>query len=68
MNEPQIDGLSVWANGVFPVELSAGKRINAHNRVPLRASVDSSTGEVRFYVEPESIEILRPPSGRNGQK
>ncbi len=59
MNDSQINGLSVFANGVFPVELSAGKRINASHRVAVRASVDVSTGEVRFFVEPEAIEILR---------
>lgn len=59
MNDSQINGLSVFASGVFPVELSAGKRINANHRVPVRASVDVSTGEVRFFVEPEAIEILR---------
>jgi hypothetical protein len=44
---------------VYPVELSAGKRISGRHRVPVRASVDVSTGEVRFYVDPDAIEILR---------
>lgn len=58
MENSKIDGLSVFASGVYAVELSAGKRINANHRVPVRASVDVSTGEVRFYVDPEAIDIL----------
>ena len=60
MDESLIDGLSVYASGVFPVELSAGKRINARHRVPVQASVDGSTGEVRFFVDPAAIKVLRP--------
>ncbi|MDJ0313324.1 hypothetical protein [Arthrobacter sp. H35-D1] len=59
MENLQIDGLSVFAKGVFPVEISAGKRINANHRVPVLASVDATTGEVRFYVDSEAIAILR---------
>jgi len=44
---------------MYPVELSVGKRINGHHRMPVRASVEVSTGEVRFYVDPDGIEILR---------
>lgn len=58
MENPQIDGLSVFASGVFPIEISAGKRINANHRVPVLASVNVSTGEVRFYVDQEAIKIL----------
>ena len=58
MDDSQITGLSVFANGVFPVEISVGKKINARHRVPISASVDASTGEVRFYVDREAIEIL----------
>jgi hypothetical protein len=58
MEKSQIDGLSVFAQGVYPVEISAGKRINANRRVSVKASVDVSTGEVRFYVDPEEIQIL----------
>lgn len=58
MEKKQIDGLSVFANGVFPVEISAGKRINAKHRVPVQASVDASTGEVRFYVDSVGIKTL----------
>jgi hypothetical protein len=46
MEKPQIDGLSVFANGVLPVEISVGKCINASHRVPVLTSVDVSTGEV----------------------
>ena len=59
MENSHLRGLSVYASGVYPVELSAGKRINGHHRIPVRASVEVSTGEVRFYVDPEGIEILR---------
>jgi hypothetical protein len=54
-----LSGLSVYASGVYQVELSVGKRINGHHRIPVRASVEVSTGEVRFYVDPDGIEILR---------
>ena len=59
MNDSQITGLSVFASGVYPVELSAGKRINAEHRIPVHASVDVSTGEVRFFVDPDVIDALR---------
>ncbi len=58
MEKVQIDGLSVFANGVFPVKASAGKCISANHRVRVLASVDVSTGEVRFYVESEAAKIL----------
>jgi hypothetical protein len=44
---------------VFPVEISVGKRINARHRVPVSASVDASTGEVRLYVDQDAITILQ---------
>ena len=59
MENSHLSGLSVCASGVYPVELSVGKRINGHHRILVRASVEVSTGEVRFYVDPEAIEILR---------
>lgn len=62
MENSQLSGLSVFASGVWPVEISAGKRINAVHRVPVRASVDVTTGEVRFHVDSEGIDILRRDS------
>lgn len=59
MENTSLGGLSVHASGVWPVELSVGKRINASHRVPVQASIDPSTGEVRFYVDAKAIEILR---------
>ena len=59
MENSHLSGLSVYASGVYPVELSVGKRLNGHHRNPVRASVEVSTGEVRFHVDPEGIEILR---------
>jgi hypothetical protein len=59
MDETELTGLSVFANGVFPVEISVGKRINARHRVPVSASVDASTGEVRLYVDQDAITILQ---------
>lgn len=59
MDSNQLSGLSVYASGTYPVELSVGKRISGRHRVPVRASVEISTGEVRFYVDPEQIDILR---------
>jgi hypothetical protein len=58
VDNPEIIGLRVFANGVFPVEISTGKRINSRHRVPLSASVDATTGEVRFYVDQDAIKIL----------
>jgi hypothetical protein len=58
MDNLQIRDLAVFASGTFPVEISAGKRVNGRHRVPVRASVDVSTGEVRFSVTPEAIKIL----------
>jgi hypothetical protein len=58
MDNPEIIGLRVFANGVFPVELSSGKRVNSRHRVPVWASVDATTGEVRFYVDQDGITIL----------
>jgi len=55
----------VFAYGVFPVEISAGKRVNGRHRVPVRASVDVSTGEVRFSVAPEAIKILIDDTKKN---
>jgi hypothetical protein len=62
METSTIDGLSVFAQGVYPVELSVGKRINGNHRVPVQASVDAATGEVRFQVDLEGIDILRRDS------
>lgn len=59
MENSQLSGLSVFASGVWPVEISVGKRINAVHRVPVTASVDETTGEVRLHVDSEGIEILR---------
>ncbi len=63
MDNSQLGGLSVYASGTFPVELSVGKRVSGRHRVPLRASVEISTGEVRFYVDPEGIEIPQGDAG-----
>jgi len=58
MGNSHLSGLSVYASGVYPVGLSVGKRINGHHRIPVWASVEVSTGEVRFYVDLDGIEIL----------
>ncbi len=63
MENSQLSGLSIYASGTFPVELSVGKRISGRHRVPLRASVEISTGEVRFHVDPEGIKILQNDAG-----
>ncbi len=59
MDNAKLSGLSVYASGTYAVELSFGKRISSSHRVPVRASVDESTGEVSFYVDPKGIETLR---------
>jgi hypothetical protein len=64
MEDQKISELSVSASGVWPVELSVGKRIDARHRVTVKASVDRSTGEVRFYVDSEAIEVLTRDSDR----
>ena len=48
MDNSHLSGLIVHASGVYPVELSVGKRINGFHRIAVRASVEVSTGEVRF--------------------
>lgn len=63
MDNAHLSGLSVYAAGMYPVELSFGKRISASRRVPVRATVDVSTGEVSFYVDPAGIEVLRRDAG-----
>lgn len=65
MESSQLSGLSVYASGTYPVELSAGKRVNSRHRVPLRASVDTSTGEVTFYVDPAGIATLSKDAGND---
>jgi hypothetical protein len=64
MEDPQLTGLNVFAYGMFPVEISAGKRVNGRHRVPLSASVDTSTGEVRFHIDRASIATLVHDSSR----
>ena len=63
MENWQLSRLGVYASGTYPVELSVGKRISGRHRVPLPASVEISTGEVRFYVDPEGIVILQNDAG-----
>ena len=65
MDGSQIRDLSVYSSGVFPVELSAGKRIDGRHRVPVRASVDAVTGEVHFFVTHEGIKILAADTETN---
>jgi hypothetical protein len=65
MDGSQIRDLDVYSSGVFPVEISAGKRINGRHRVPVRASVDVSTGEVHFFVTHEAVKILAGDTGTN---
>lgn len=62
MENSHLSGLSVYASGAYPVELSVGKRISGRHRVTVLASVEVSTGEVRFYIDPEAVEILRRDS------
>lgn len=57
MEKLQIDGLNVFTSGVHHVEISARRRIKPNHRVPERASVDVSNGEVRSYVDSEVITI-----------
>lgn len=63
MENQQIDHLSVFASGVYPVEVSVGKRVDARHRVPVHASVDVITGEVRFFVASESVPVLQQDIG-----
>ena len=55
----KIDGLAVYAMGQFPVEISQGKQISSTKRVKMKASVDSETGEVSFYIDKEDIQKLK---------
>ncbi len=58
MSEKKIVDLAVYASGIYPVELSRGKRIRVAQRVKLKASVDCDTGKVTFYVNKDDIEKL----------
>jgi hypothetical protein len=57
-HEP-LNDLSVFAHGVYAVELSDGKKLNRGHRVALKASVDPTTGKVEFSVDPAEIPRLR---------
>ena len=59
IEDEMINDLSVYAQAVYIVELSKGCRINAAKRVPVKASVNPKTGEVKFYVDQKEIEKLR---------
>lgn len=52
-----ITELDVLAQGTFPVEV--GRRSRLRKRVPLQAQVNPKTGEVRFFVDPDSVDDLR---------
>jgi len=54
-----IRDLSVYAQGVYKVQLSSGKKLSASHRVDVKAKVDPATGEVRFYVDPDELDVLR---------
>ena len=58
MSEKKIEDLVVYAMGTFPVEISRGKQISSTKRVKLKASVDSETGEVSFYIDQVDIKKL----------
>jgi len=50
-----IRDLSVYAQAVYLVELSRGKKINAARRVPVKATVNPKDGEVKFYIDLKDI-------------
>ena len=58
MSENKIKDLVVYASGIHPVSISKGKQINSTKRVKLKASVDSETGEVSFYIDKSDIKKL----------
>ena len=58
MKKNKIDDLVVYALGIYPVEISRGKQINSTKRVRLKASVDSESGEVKFYIDKKDINKL----------
>ncbi|MFV0351655.1 MAG: helix-turn-helix domain-containing protein [Oscillospiraceae bacterium] len=53
-----ITDIDVFAAGQFKVELSKGKKVSATNRIPVKASVNKETGEVKFYIDKASISCL----------
>lgn len=59
MSEKKIEDLAVYAMGTFPVEISQGKQVSSTKRVKLKASVDSESGEVSFYVDKKDIKKLK---------
>lgn len=51
-------GLSVYAQGVYPVQLVC-QTPEGIRRVDVRARVDVSTGRVEFCVPPDQIDRVR---------
>lgn len=56
--ENYINELDVYASGQFKVELTKSKKVSSTNRVPVKASVNKGTGEVKFYIDKDLINRL----------
>lgn len=57
----EILGLDVTTNdSVAAIELSNGRAFSSKRRVAVKAAVDVETGEVRFYIDPQSVGKLLP--------
>lgn len=54
----EITDLRVSASQTYPLELSNGRSMSPKRRVEVKASVNTETGEVRFYIDPEDVPKL----------
>lgn len=54
----EIADLRVSASQSYPIELSNGRAMSSKRRVEVKAAVNTETGEVRFYVDPQDVPKL----------
>lgn len=55
---PKLGDLAVFAQGVYRVQLSSGKKLSESSRVDVHARIDPATGEVHLFVRPEDLHKL----------
>lgn len=54
----EITDLRVSASQSYPIELSNGRALSAKRRVEVKAAVNTETGAVRFYIDPDDVARL----------
>ena len=50
-----VEGLSVYAQGVYRVELSQGKRVSSAGRCGVKAAVCPTCGDVSLTADPSEL-------------